>query len=78
MLNLPDRYRALAEEIVGSIDEDGYLRVSLEQMAHDAGVFYGDEYTTAEAEAVLRKVQKLDPPVLPRAICANALPFSSM
>lgn len=61
MLNLPDRYRALAEEIVGSIDEDGYLRVPLEQVAHDAGVFFGDEYTTAEAEAVLRKVQKLDP-----------------
>ncbi|HET6400282.1 MAG TPA: RNA polymerase factor sigma-54 [Candidatus Kapabacteria bacterium] len=62
LLNLPDRYRALAEEIVGSIDEDGYLRESLEQIAHDAGVFYGDEYTMAEAEAVLRKVQKLDPP----------------
>src|SRR5581483_6891759 len=62
LLNLPDRYRALAEEIVGSIDEDGYLRVPLEQIAHDAGVFYGDEYTVQEAEAVLRKVQKLDPP----------------
>jgi RNA polymerase sigma-54 factor len=61
LLNLPDRYRALAEEIVGSIDEDGYLRVPLEQVAHDAGVFYGDEYTIHEAEAVLRKIQKLDP-----------------
>ncbi|HEY3874219.1 MAG TPA: RNA polymerase factor sigma-54 [Candidatus Kapabacteria bacterium] len=61
LLNLPDRYRALAEEIVGSLDEDGYLRVPLEQVAHDAGVFYGDEYTIPEAEAVLRKVQKLDP-----------------
>ena len=61
MLNLPDRYRALAEEIIGSIDEDGYLRVPLEQIAHDAGVFYGDEYTIQEAEAVLRKIQKLDP-----------------
>ncbi|SRR5579883_674720 len=62
MLNLPDRYRALAEEIVGSLDEDGYLRVPIEQVARDAGVFYGDEYTIAEAEAVLRKIQKLDPP----------------
>jgi RNA polymerase sigma-54 factor len=61
LLNLPDRYRALAEEIAGSIDEDGYLRVPLEQIAHDAGVFYGDEYTIQEAEAVLRKIQKLDP-----------------
>ncbi len=61
MLNLPDRYRALAEEIVGSIDEDGYLRVPLEQIARDAGVVYGDEYTLAETEAVLHKIQKLDP-----------------
>lgn len=62
LLNLPDKYRALAEEIVGSIDEDGYLRVPLEQVAKDAGVFFGEEYTMAEAEAVLKKVQKLDPP----------------
>ncbi|MDP4199326.1 MAG: RNA polymerase factor sigma-54 [Bacteroidota bacterium] len=61
MLNLPDKYRALAEEIVGSIDEDGYLRVPLEQVAKDAGVFYGVEYTLPEAEAILHKIQKLDP-----------------
>ncbi len=61
MLNLPDRYRALAEEIVGSIDADGYLRVPLEQIARDTGISFGEEYTTAEAEAVLRKIQKLDP-----------------
>ncbi len=61
MLNLPDRYRALAEEIVGSIDADGYLRVPIEQIGHDTGISFGEEYTTAEAEAVLRKIQKLDP-----------------
>jgi RNA polymerase sigma-54 factor len=61
MLNLPDRFRALAEEIVGSIDADGYLRVPLEQIAHDTGISFGEEYTTAEAESVLRKIQKLDP-----------------
>ncbi len=61
MLNLPDRFRALAEEIIGSIDEDGYLRVPLDQIARDASVFYGDEYTIQEAEAILRRIQKLDP-----------------
>lgn len=61
LLNLPDRYRALAEEIIGSIDEDGYLRVPLEQIAKDASVFYGDDYTIHEAEAVLKRIQKLDP-----------------
>jgi RNA polymerase sigma-54 factor len=61
LLNLPDRYRALAEEIVGSIDEDGYLRVPLEQIVKDASVFYGDEYSIQEGEAVLKRIQKLDP-----------------
>jgi RNA polymerase sigma-54 factor len=61
LLDLPDKYRALAEEIVGSIDEDGYLRVPLEQIARDAGVFFGEEYTLHEAEVILRKIQKLDP-----------------
>lgn len=61
MLNLPDRLRALAEEIIGSIDEDGYLRVPLEQIMQDTAVFYGEEYTQHEAEAILRKIQKLEP-----------------
>jgi RNA polymerase sigma-54 factor len=61
LLNLPDRYRALAEEIIGSVDEDGYLRVPIEQVVKDASVFYGEDYTVQEGEAVLRKIQKLDP-----------------
>jgi len=61
LLNLPDRLRALAEEIVGSIDEDGYLRVPLEQIVSDAAVFYDEEYTMHEAEALLHRIQKLDP-----------------
>ncbi len=61
MLNLPEKYLALAEEIIGSIDEDGYLRVPLEQVANDAAISNGYEYTVAESEAVLRKIQKLDP-----------------
>lgn len=62
MLNLPERYRALAEEILGSIDEDGYLRVPLEQVLHDTSAFYGEDYTIVEGEAVLKRIQKLDPP----------------
>ncbi len=62
LLNLPDRLRALAEEIIGSIDEDGYLRVPLEQIVSDAAVFYDEEYTMPEAEALLHRLQKLDPP----------------
>jgi RNA polymerase sigma-54 factor len=62
MLNLPDRIRALAEEIIGSIDEDGYLRVPLQQIVNDASIFYDEEYTLQEAEALLHRLQKLDPP----------------
>lgn len=62
MLNLSDKYRALAEEIVGSLDEDGYLRVPLQQVLDDTAAFYGEEYTIMEGEAVLKRIQRLDPP----------------
>ena len=61
MLNFPDRLRALAEEIIGSLDEDGYLRVPLQQIVDDSNLFYGEEFTIKEGEAVLHRIQKLDP-----------------
>jgi RNA polymerase sigma-54 factor len=61
MLNLSGSLRALAEEIIGSLDDDGYLRVPLEQIVKDASVFYGEEYTLQQAESLLKRLQKLDP-----------------
>ncbi|MGC8763919.1 MAG: RNA polymerase factor sigma-54 [Acidobacteriota bacterium] len=47
--------RAVAEAVIGSLREDGYLASTLEEVAQAAGT------TPGEAERVLRMVQRLDP-----------------
>jgi RNA polymerase sigma-54 factor len=74
MLDLTPRQQLLAEEFIGNIAEDGYLGATLDEIvtgvnqvleAH-AEQAPGDEkpplYTLAEAEEMLRIMQKLDPP----------------
>ena len=52
---LSARDRQIGEYIIGSIDEDGYMRVSMDELASEIGC------TVAEAEAVLRVVHGFDP-----------------
>ena len=60
--NLSERETAIAEYIIGSIDEDGYLRRGVEEMADDLEFSQNMEVTPAEVKAVLRIVQQFDPP----------------
>lgn len=53
---LEGRERAIAEEIIGNIDDDGYLQASVEEIAVQTGS------TAARVEKVLRTVQEFDPP----------------
>lgn len=46
----------IAEEIIGNLDEQGYFRADVEDVAFASGV------TPLEAERVLERVQELDPP----------------
>jgi len=74
LLDLTPRQQLLAEEFIGNIAEDGYLGATLEEIARGANQLleeYAAEseqdgqpqsFTTAEAEQMLRIVQKLDPP----------------
>jgi RNA polymerase sigma-54 factor len=52
----PSRIREIAQYLIGNIDEDGYLRVSREEIR--AGGFENDE----EVEAALQLVRSFDPP----------------
>ncbi|MBS1904829.1 MAG: RNA polymerase factor sigma-54 [Bacteroidetes bacterium] len=61
LLDLSPRMRVLAEEIIGSLDEDGYLRVPLDQIVQDTSIYYGEEYAMGEPERLLRRIQRLDP-----------------
>ncbi len=48
--------RAIGELIIGNLDDDGYLRVSLDEVATTAGV------PVQQAEKVLNLIQDFDPP----------------
>ncbi len=52
----------IAEEILGNVDEDGYLTRSVEEIAEDLRLGEKMDVTAEEVEEVLKKVQKLDPP----------------
>ncbi len=61
-LNLNEREAAVAELVVGNIAEDGYLRATNREIAD--WLLFNDfpEVGDKEIEAVIRKVQTLDPP----------------
>lgn len=58
---LSDREKALAVYIIGSIDDDGYLRRSLESISDDIAFSLGMETSEEELEQVLKYVQELEP-----------------
>lgn len=60
-LNLDDAEALVAEQIVGSIDEDGYLRRPLESIVDDVMFNHGMTLDEADVERVLARVQRLDP-----------------
>ncbi len=57
-----DHEKALAEQLVGSIDEDGYLRRPLAAIVNDLAFSQNISTTTEELEKVLEKIHRLDPP----------------
>ncbi len=59
--NLPEREQRLAVYLVGSLDEDGYLRRDLESVADDIAFTIGIETTAAELERVLGVIHELEP-----------------
>src|SRR2546426_9712371 len=74
LLDLQPRQQLLAEEFIGNIAEDGYLGATPEEIVRGANQLLEEHaveseqevqpqlYTLADAEEMLRIVQKLDPP----------------
>lgn len=60
-LNLSEEEMLIAEQIIGSIDEDGYLRRSLESIVDDVAFNQGVLLGEKEVEEVLFRVQRLEP-----------------
>ncbi|MEQ1628554.1 MAG: RNA polymerase factor sigma-54, partial [Nitrospira sp.] len=52
---LSEREKAIGRLLIGNLDDDGYLRITL------AEVVNGSEFAEAEAESVLKDIQTFDP-----------------
>jgi len=60
-LNLSETDEIIAEQIIGSIDEDGYLRREVDSIIDDILFNHGVEIDEDDVDRVLKQVQSLDP-----------------
>lgn len=56
-----ERERIIAEQLIGSLEDDGYLRRNIESIVNDLAFTVGFETDYQEVERVLLQVQQLDP-----------------
>ena len=56
-----EREQLIAQQIIGSLEDDGYLRRNIESIVNDLAFTIGFVTDYAEVESVLKKVQTLDP-----------------
>lgn len=61
MLDMDEDEEMIAEQIIGSIDEDGYLRRPVESIIDDVYFNLGLKLTEDDIERVLFRIQRLDP-----------------
>lgn len=62
LLKLDEKERRIAEHIVGSIDEDGYLRRETSSIVDDLAFRQNIDATEQEVEAIIQRIQHFDPP----------------
>jgi RNA polymerase sigma-54 factor len=61
LLNLDETEVKIAEQLVGSIDDDGYIRRELDAIIDDLAFTQNVMTTEAELEAMLKVIQKFEP-----------------
>lgn len=62
MLSLNEKEKRIAEHIIGSIDEDGYLRRDTPALVDDLAFRQNIETTVEETEGLIAQIQQFDPP----------------
>jgi len=61
-LKLDERQTVIAEQLIGSIESDGYIRRELEAILNDLAFAQNIDSTLEEVEDILTKIQDFDPP----------------
>src|ERR1019366_136256 len=69
MLELDDRSHKIAEQIIGSLDEDGYLRREVTSIVDDLAFGQNVDTNADEIAELVQQIQLFDPP----GICAWTL-----
>ena len=62
LLKLDEKEQKIAEQIVGSIDEDGYLRRETSAIVDDLAFRQNVNATEEEVESMIQRIQQFDPP----------------
>lgn len=62
LLKLGEKEQIIAEQIVGSIDEDGYLRRETTAIVDDLAFRQNINATPEEVDAIIKRIQQFDPP----------------
>ena len=62
LLKLDEKEQKIAEQIVGSIDEDGYLRRETSAIVDDLAFRQNVFATEEEVESMIQRIQQFDPP----------------
>lgn len=61
MLDLTEEESLLGENIIGSLDKDGYFKTDLKKIVNEMKMFENVEVTLEQAEKILKKIQVLEP-----------------
>lgn len=69
LLDLDERRQKVAEQVAGSIDEDGYLRREVSSIVDDLAFRQNIITTDKEVEEIIKIIQRFDPP----GVCARNL-----
>jgi RNA polymerase sigma-54 factor len=62
LLDLDEKEWQIADQLIGSIDDDGYLRRELDAIVDDLAFQKNLTTTEAEIEEVLKLIHRFDPP----------------
>ncbi len=60
-LGLDEKQRAIGSQLIGSIENDGYIRRELEAIVNDLAFSQGIDTSVEEVEDILKKLQSFDP-----------------
>lgn len=70
LLSLNEKDQKIAEHLIGSIDEDGYLRRDTNAIVDDLAFRQNIDTNAEHVEKIIKKIQAFDPP----GVCARDLP----